>query len=61
MLKIITLPALKDNYAYLIIDKLQNLAAIVDPVVDPGLVDKILAEQKAVLAFVLTTVRYFND
>lgn len=48
------LPALQDNYMYLIVDKATKEAAIVDPV-EPNTVLKAVEEQGVNLTTVLTT------
>lgn len=48
------LPALQDNYMYLIVDKATKEAAIVDPV-DPNSVLQAVQEQGVNLTTVLTT------
>ncbi|XP_028163683.1 hydroxyacylglutathione hydrolase, mitochondrial isoform X4 [Ostrinia furnacalis] len=53
------LPALQDNYMYLIVDKATKEAAIVDPV-DPGAVLKAVEEQGVNLTTVLTTHHHWD-
>ena len=53
-LKVKILPALGDNYMYLVIDSATNEAAIVDPV-DPDAVIKSASEENVNLTTVLTT------
>lgn len=48
------MPALQDNYMYLIVDKSTNEAAIVDPV-EPNTVLKVVHEHGVKLTTVLTT------
>lgn len=48
------LPALQDNYMYLIVDKATNEAAVVDPV-EPNSVLQAVGDQGAKLTTVLTT------
>lgn len=48
------LPALEDNYMYLIVDKATREAAVVDPV-DPAAVLKAVQDQKVNLTSILTT------
>ncbi|KAI1717501.1 metallo-beta-lactamase superfamily domain-containing protein [Ditylenchus destructor] len=44
-MKVILIPALTDNYEYLVIDETTNVAAIIDPV-NPEAVEKVLAVAK---------------
>lgn len=53
-LKVKVLPALDDNYMYMLIDVLSNEAAIVDPV-DPETVVRTAYEENVHLTTVLTT------
>lgn len=53
-LKVKVLPALGDNYMYLVIDSASNEAAIVDPV-DPDTVIRTASEENVNLTTVLTT------
>lgn len=53
------LPALADNYMYLITDKATNEAAIVDPV-DPETVLKTVSEDGVTLTKVLTTHHHWD-
>ncbi|CAH2980137.1 unnamed protein product [Chilo suppressalis] len=53
------LPALQDNYMYLIVDKATKQAAIVDPV-DPKSVMKAVEEQGVNLTSVLTTHHHWD-
>ncbi|XP_059622756.1 hydroxyacylglutathione hydrolase, mitochondrial [Phlebotomus argentipes] len=53
------LPALQDNYMYLIVDKATRDAAIVDPV-DPGAVISAVEEEKVNLVKVLTTHHHWD-
>ncbi|KAH8300480.1 hypothetical protein KR018_008491 [Drosophila ironensis] len=53
------LPALQDNYMYLIVDNATREAAIVDPV-DPELVIKTVEEEKVTLKKVLTTHHHWD-
>ncbi|XP_045497605.1 hydroxyacylglutathione hydrolase, mitochondrial isoform X1 [Colias croceus] len=53
------LPALKDNYMYLIVDKATKEAAIVDPV-EPNTVLKAVEEQGVTLTKVLTTHHHWD-
>ncbi|KRF99004.1 uncharacterized protein Dwil_GK10504, isoform B [Drosophila willistoni] len=53
------LPALQDNYMYLIIDNKTKEAAVVDPV-DPDLVIKTVNEEKVTLKKVLTTHHHWD-
>lgn len=52
--KVITMPALSDNYMYLLIDKSTKEAAIVDPVT-PCHVWQIVRKENVKLTTVLTT------
>lgn len=52
--KVIVLPALKDNFMYLLIDKSTNEAAIVDPV-EPNVVWEAVHKENVTLTTVLTT------
>lgn len=56
--KVMILPALSDNYMYLIIDKKTKEAAVVDPVA-PNLVWDAVCEEKSNLTTVLTTHRHW--
>lgn len=58
-LNIQVLPALSDNYMYLIVDKATNQAAIIDPVA-PDDVLKAVAEQQVNLTKVLTTHHHWD-
>lgn len=58
-LKIKVLPALGDNYMYLVIDSATNEAAIVDPV-DPDTVIKTANEENVNLTTVLTTHHHWD-
>jgi len=53
------IPALNDNYMYLIIDSSTKKAAVVDPV-DPNKVLNAVAEEEVQLAAVLTTHHHFD-
>uniref|UniRef100_A0A0B7A1E1 Metallo-beta-lactamase domain-containing protein n=1 Tax=Arion vulgaris TaxID=1028688 RepID=A0A0B7A1E1_9EUPU len=53
-MKVKLLPALEDNYMYLIIDEQSNQCAVVDPV-EPETVQKALNEEGVKLTTVLTT------
>lgn len=53
------LPALQDNYMYLIIDNKTREAAVVDPV-DPDLVIKTVNDEKVTLNKVLTTHHHWD-
>ena len=53
-MRIRILPALRDNYMYLLVDERTNEAAAVDPV-EPEKVVKAVEEEKAKLTTVLTT------
>lgn len=53
-LKVKVLPALGDNYMYMLIDLISNEAAIIDPV-DPEAVVRTAYEENVFLTTVLTT------
>lgn len=53
------LPALQDNYMYLIIDPRSGEAGVVDPV-DPDLVMKVVEEEKIHLVNILTTHHHWD-
>ncbi|KAJ8728314.1 hypothetical protein PYW08_016699 [Mythimna loreyi] len=53
------LPALQDNYMYLIIDKATNMAAVVDPV-EPNTVLQAVQESNVRLTTVLTTHHHWD-
>jgi len=53
------LPALSDNYMYLLVDDTTNEAAIVDPV-EPDTVIKAVAEEGVKLTTVLTTHHHWD-
>lgn len=52
--KVVVLPALKDNFMYLLIDKHSNEAAVVDPV-EPNVVWEAVRKENLTLTTVLTT------
>lgn len=52
--KVLTLPALTDNYMYLLIDKSTKEAAIIDPVA-PGVVWETVRNENVKLTTILTT------
>jgi len=58
-MKIQILPALSDNYMYLLIDEKSNEAAVVDPVT-PEVVMKAVAEAKVNLTTVITTHHHWD-
>jgi len=58
-MKVEILPALTDNYMYLIVDTETNKAAIVDPV-DPGSVVKAVEAAGVELTTVLTTHHHWD-
>jgi len=58
-MRIRILPALSDNYMYLLVDEDTKQAAIVDPV-DPDSVIKAVAEEEVVLTTVLTTHHHWD-
>jgi len=58
-MKVRILPALSDNYMYLVIDETTKEAAIVDPV-DPPSVLKAVEEEKVKLTSVLTTHHHWD-
>ncbi|TSK62581.1 putative hydrolase PNKD [Bagarius yarrelli] len=58
-IKIIPLPILSDNYSYVIIDTVSNLAVVVDPA-DPRSVQSCLDEEGATLEAVLCTHRHWD-
>ena len=58
-MKIRLIPALEDNYMYLLIDNKTNQAAIVDPV-EPDKVLKAVDEEKVKLTTVLTTHHHWD-
>ncbi len=53
------LPALSDNYMYLLVDEATNKAAVVDPV-DPDSVYKAVKEEKVELTSILTTHHHWD-
>lgn len=52
--KVMVLPALRDNFMYLLIDKKTNQAAVVDPI-EPKVVWEAVHKEKVNLTTVLTT------
>ncbi|XP_051161559.1 hydroxyacylglutathione hydrolase, mitochondrial isoform X1 [Leptopilina boulardi] len=58
-MKVLILPALQDNYMYLIIDEVSKEAAIVDPV-DPDTVVSAVKEHSVNLTKVLTTHHHWD-
>lgn len=58
-MKVVVMPALQDNYMYLLIDTVSNEAAIVDPV-DPASVTQRVFEENVVLTTVLTTHHHWD-
>jgi len=58
-MKVIALPALSDNYMYLLVDKSTKEAAIIDPV-EPKTVLKAVEEQGVNLTTVLTTHHHWD-
>lgn len=58
-MKVVVLPALSDNYMYLVIDETTKEAGIVDPV-DPDRVVSAVNEEKVKLTTVLTTHHHWD-
>lgn len=58
-MKVHIIPALSDNYMYLLIDESSNEAAIVDPV-NPSKVIELVAEHKVKLTTILTTHHHWD-
>ncbi|XP_063964300.1 probable hydrolase PNKD isoform X1 [Lytechinus pictus] len=56
---ILPIPYLKDNYAYLIIDKRSNVAVVIDPG-DAEAVQKVIEEQNVQLTAILTTHKHWD-
>lgn len=56
---IIPIPYLKDNYAYLVIDKATHIAAVIDPG-DAEVVQRVIKKQDVQLAAILTTHRHWD-
>ena len=56
---IIPIPALSDNYMYLIIDNTSKTAAVVDPV-DPDAIKKAAADNQATITMILTTHNHWD-
>ena len=57
--RIVPVPALDDNYMYLIIDTATNLAGVVDPV-DPAAIQQAAADNGATIQFILTTHSHWD-
>ena len=58
-MRVRVLPALSDNYMYLLVDNKTNQAAIVDPV-EPDIVMKAVEEEGVKLTTVLTTHHHWD-
>jgi hydroxyacylglutathione hydrolase len=56
---VIPVPALSDNYMYLIMDNSSKTAAAVDPV-DPAAIQKAAADHKATITTILTTHNHWD-
>eukprot|EP00871_Galdieria_phlegrea_P004907 jgi/Galph1/5417/GphlegSOOS_G4088.1 len=59
IVRVIPVPVLEDNYAYLLIDTTKNIAAAVDPV-EPEKVLEIATKERVKLTHVLTTHRHWD-
>lgn len=59
MMKILHIPCLEDNYAYMIIDVTTKAAAVVDPV-EPHKIIRVAEENGVDLQFVLTTHHHWD-
>ena len=58
-MKIKTIPCLKDNYSYLVIDEKKNIACVIDPAeADP--IIKYLDDNKIKLKFILNTHHHYD-
>lgn len=57
--KLSIIPALEDNYMYVLIDKLTNIAVAVDPV-EPDFIFDIIQRENGTLTSVLTTHHHFD-
>ncbi|XP_030846670.1 probable hydrolase PNKD isoform X2 [Strongylocentrotus purpuratus] len=56
---ILPIPYLKDNYAYLVIEKASNIAAVIDPG-DAEAVQRVIEQQNVQLTAILTTHKHWD-
>jgi len=57
--RVVTIPVLSDNYAYLLIDTTKNVAAAIDPV-EPEKVLEVATKERVKLSHVLTTHKHWE-